>query len=118
MGKGGSGCEEMRMPGHAMPVACCLSATGIGFISWLSAVSSTVLVSCLSSPSGPVSDRPCSQAGAPAPRPPAAQPSLRLVLLACCYSIQCRGHDTFPAGPSRPAGSGPETPLDPQSRTR
>jgi hypothetical protein len=103
----------------AMPVSGCLSAVGTGFICWLSAVSSTVLVSCLSSPSGPVSDRPRSQAGAPAPRPPAAQPSLRLVLLACCYSIQCRGrHGTFPAGPSRPAGSGPKRPLDPQSRTR
>ena len=30
--------------------------------SWFSAVSSTVLVSCFSSPSGPVSDRPCSRA--------------------------------------------------------
>jgi hypothetical protein len=33
-------------------------------ISWFSAVSSTVLVSCFSSPPGPVSDRPCSFARA------------------------------------------------------
>jgi hypothetical protein len=31
-------------------------------ISWFSAVSSTVFVSCFNSPSGPVSDRPCSRA--------------------------------------------------------
>jgi hypothetical protein len=40
-----------------------------------------------------------------------------LSLLLPRHVIQCRGHHgTFPAGPSRPAWSGPETPLDPQSR--
>ena len=46
-------------PGAGRP---CFSWPRCSVISWFSAVSSTCLVSCLSSPSGPVSDRPCSRA--------------------------------------------------------
>jgi len=53
-----------RVPFRTFPAAgCpCFSCPRCSVSSWFSAVSSTVLVSCLSSPSGPVRDRPCSRA--------------------------------------------------------
>ncbi len=76
------------------PGGSCFSYPRCSVISSLSAVSSTVLVSCLSNPSGPVSNRPCSR-----PRP--HQLDRRLLLsglpsdLLLRHIIQCRHHRTF-----------------------
>jgi len=83
-------------------------------ISSLRAVSSTVLVSCLSSPSGPVNDRPRSCAN----RTSSAA--------ACCSADSSAGFFfvtpssaviTAPSSPRIPQRVRPETPLDPQSHT-
>lgn len=46
----------------SLPAAACFSWPRCSVISWFRAVSRTTLVSCFSSPSGPVRDRPCSLA--------------------------------------------------------
>jgi hypothetical protein len=80
----------------------------------LRAVSSTVLVSCLRSPSGSVNDSP-----APAPTAPARpQPAARADSSAGFFFVTPSGVViTAPSTPRIPQRVRPETPLDPQSHS-
>ena len=83
---------ESRSPG-----ALFFSCPRCSVISSFSAVSNTFLVNCLSSPSGPVRDKPCSL-GQPDQLLRSDLLSRRVGLLLRRHVVQCRSHHgTFPA---------------------
>ena len=101
-------CPSQHRPGRASHSRDARS------VSSFSAVSITVLVSCLSSPSGQSTTRPAPGPAAPAPPPPAAPataPASSSLPCRCSVAVITA---TFPANPQGRRVR-PETPLDPQS---